>query len=65
MKRAKTTFAAGQRVIARGRELPDADPLVKRHPHLFEDAPGSEQEKLKRPARRRKTEGGGDADSDT
>lgn len=61
MQRATTTFAAGRRVVARGQELPDTDPLVKALPHLFEAAP--EADRPKRPMRRKKA-GGGDADGD-
>ncbi|WP_017585486.1 hypothetical protein [Nocardiopsis ganjiahuensis] len=60
MQRARKTFATGQRVVAQGAVLPDTDPLVVKHPSLFEavEAP----EKPKRPARRKKA---ADADGDT
>lgn len=60
MKRATITFAAGQRVVARGQMLPDTDPLVKKHPGLFEVAPASEK-----PKRSRARKGGPRADGET
>lgn len=59
MKRATTTFATGQRVIPQGYQLPDTDPLVKKHPHLFEPVPAG---KPKRP-RARKGAAGADGDA--
>lgn len=57
MKRATITFATERRVISKGSQLPDADPLVKRHPHLFEPVP----DKPKRSRARKETGADGDA----
>lgn len=68
MKRAKKTFAVGQRVYPVGVELPDDHPVVTMAPSWFEVVPGSEEPKPTKSKKKGKADqgqkGAGGADGD-